>query len=86
MWSVGHDKILSPEIQKIVMVSNLGDVFGSHISGTGIQKKSFRFSDKSNIIPKNEENLSHSVHKSSNFAWLLQTVALNMENIFLYFY
>ena len=53
MWSVGHDKILSPEIQKVVMVSNLGDVFGSHISGAGSQKKSVLFSDKSNIIPKN---------------------------------
>ena len=39
MWSVEHDKILSPEIQKIVMASNFGDIFGSHISGTGGQKK-----------------------------------------------
>ena len=39
MWSGGHHKILSPEIQKILMVSNFGDIFGSHISGPGSQKK-----------------------------------------------
>ena len=54
MWSVGHHKILSTEIQKIVMASNLGDNFGSHISNTGGQNKIFFgtcfYSDKSNVI------------------------------------
>ena len=54
------------------MAINFGDIFGSHISGTGGQKIFFFgkwfYSDKSNIILKNEENLSRSVHKSFNFA------------------
>ena len=34
-----HDhKILPPGFQKIVMVSNFGDIFGSRISSTGAQK------------------------------------------------
>ena len=41
MWSVGHHKILFPEIQKIVLASNFEDIFGSHISGIGGQKKIF---------------------------------------------
>ena len=69
---MGHNKILSPEIQKIPMASNFGDNFGSHISSTGGQKKFFFgkwfLSDKSNIIPKNEENSSWSACKRSNFA------------------
>ena len=35
MWSVGHQKILSPQIQKIVLASNFGDIFGSYIPGSG---------------------------------------------------
>ena len=41
MWSVGHHKILSREIQKIILASNFRDIFGSHISGTGGQKHFF---------------------------------------------
>ena len=52
------------------MASNFGDIFGSHISGTGGQKKFFFgkwfYSDKSNIS-KTEENLSWSLYKSFNF-------------------
>ena len=82
MWSIGHLKILSPEIQKIVMVSNFWVILGSHISGTGGQKNFFAkwcFSDKSNIIPQTEENLRQSVYKSFSFAWFLQTVALRIK-------
>ena len=85
MWSVRHHKILPPEIQKFVMASNFGYIFDSHIYGTGDQKIFFFgkwfFSDKSNIIPKNGENLIWSVYKSSNFAWFLQTVALSLALI-----
>ena len=35
MRSVGHHKILSPVIQKIVMASSFGDICCSQISGTG---------------------------------------------------
>ena len=84
MWSVEHDKI-SPEIQKIVMASNFGDIFGSHISGTGGQKRNFFgkwfYSDKSNLS-KTEENLSWSLYKSFNFTGFLQTVALNIYVLF----
>ena len=82
MWSIGHLKILSPEIQKIVMVSNFWVILGSHISGAGGQKNFFAkwcFSDKSNIIPQTEENLRQSVYKSFSFAWFLQTVALRIK-------
>ena len=51
MWSVGHHKILFPEIQKIVLASNFEDIFGSHISGIGGQNFLWKlfFSEKSNI-------------------------------------
>ena len=83
MWSIGHHKIFSLEIQKIVMVSNFWVILGSHISGTGGQKNFFFakwcFSNKSNIIPQTEENLRQSVYKSFNFAWFLKTVALKIK-------
>ena len=63
MWSVGHHKILSTEIQKIVMASNLRDNFGSHISNTGGQNKislghGFALTKATLYIPKNEKKLS----------------------------
>ena len=62
------------------MAPNFGDIFDSYISSNGGQNFFFFgiwfFSDKSNIIPKNEETLSWPAYKNSNFAWFLQTVAL----------